>query len=175
MTENIDGWTEAIDGTDSHVPETLAGVLQYWAACQPERPALIDPLGTISYRELADMAGRAGRVLAGLGLRRDSRVALISSSGPTIARAFPGIASHVPCALIDPGSSAETCRELFQRLRIEAVAADRGGMPAARAATTSRPCQRCSASARAILAMWPAASSAKNWPCKSPALSRAET
>ena len=125
---------EARGGPNSSVPETLAGVLQYWAACQPDRPALIDPLGTVSYRELADMAARAGRVLAGLGLRRDSRVALISSSGPTIARAFPGIASHVPCALIDPGSSADTCRELFQRLRIEAVAADRGGMPAAREA-----------------------------------------
>ena len=130
----VNSWTEAPGAPSSEVPETLSGVLRYWAERQPDRPALIDPLGTVSYRELADMAARTGRLLAGLGLRRDSRVALVSSSGPAIARAFPAIASHVACALIDPETSAETCRELFQRLRIEAVAADRGGMPAAREA-----------------------------------------
>jgi benzoate-CoA ligase family protein len=55
-----------------------------------ERPAIVTPDRTVSYAELAAGVARAARLLDGLGLAREQRIALLLPDGPAFAYAFFG-------------------------------------------------------------------------------------
>src|SRR5262245_36335835 len=55
-----------------------------------ERPAIVTPDRTVSYAELAAGVARAARLLDGLGLAREQRIALLLPDGPAFAYVFFG-------------------------------------------------------------------------------------
>src|SRR5688500_3566500 len=54
------------------------------------RAAIVTPAGVTTYRELLQLAARAGNVLRGLGLEPEQRVALLLPDGVEWATAFFG-------------------------------------------------------------------------------------
>lgn len=119
--------------TEIFAPRVLADILRYWAARQPDRPALMDAMVTQTYGALAARVERIGRSLAALGLGRESRVALASQSPLATVQGIIAIASHATCAPLDPALSAASLQEFFERIQLRAVFTDDAGTPAAQA------------------------------------------
>ena len=111
---------------------TLGEAVAYWADLQPDRPALVDSLGTVTYNELAELADRTGQLLAAHDIGSDDVVAIVSTSAPATARALVGISCYSACAPLDPTLSADDLRVLFRRMRVAAVVADKDEAKAAK-------------------------------------------
>jgi amino acid adenylation domain-containing protein len=97
----------------------------------PDRPAIKDDDGELSYRELDALAGRAARALAELGVRRGDRVAIWLNKSTQAVAAMQGAlrigAAYVPVDPMSPSLRAET---IMRDCRISALVA-----PAQRART----------------------------------------
>jgi benzoate-CoA ligase family protein len=67
----------------------------------PDKPAVIGPLGAMTYRELAAEAGRWGNAFAAKGLQRGERIAFFLDDSPSFPAAFFGAvrAGFVPVLL----------------------------------------------------------------------------
>ena len=70
---------------------TLADPIEHARSCFGERTAVIDGERTFSYAELADRCARLAGALAGLGVQRGDRVALLSANGHRYLEAFFGL------------------------------------------------------------------------------------
>lgn len=64
------------------------GLLQDWAAVQPDKTALIDDAGTLSWGDLADMVERVAARLIDTGLERGQSVAILGTSTINYALVF---------------------------------------------------------------------------------------
>src|SRR5712691_959153 len=53
-----------------------------------DRPALVTPSGSVSYRQLQRLTDRAGRALRARGVEPEQRVAMLLSDGPAWAATF---------------------------------------------------------------------------------------
>jgi benzoate-CoA ligase len=99
--------------TYDRVPEefNIVPVLvdRHVAAGHGDRPAILTPDATITYAELAAGVNRAARLLQGLGLRMEERVALLLPDGPEFAYVFFGAmkAGMVPVPLSTLGTPAD--------------------------------------------------------------------
>ncbi len=103
----------------------------------PDRPAVIGPAGTLSYRQLCAEAARWGNAFAGFGLERGARIALFLDDTPAYPAAFFGAvrAGFVPVLLntasntdllafylADSGARIAVCEAAFaNRFGAEAV------------------------------------------------------
>jgi benzoate-CoA ligase len=79
-----------------------------------DRPAIVTPERTLTYRDLAAGVDRAARLLVRLGLRMEERVALLLPDGPEFAFAFFGAmkAGLVPVPLSTLGTPGEVAYAL---------------------------------------------------------------
>ena len=135
--------------TDSPVTESPATDIGLWtiAAQAPDRPAVIEPDGTVvSYAELAGRADQIGRGLRALGLRPGDCVAgMLPNSSAALALFFAAMetglyvvpvnwhlaAAEVAYILGDSGAAAFVADERFAA--VARAAADQAGIaPAAR-------------------------------------------
>lgn len=71
-----------------HRPPSLWALVEESAARVPEKQALGDPVRTVTFASLRDEVAMAAAYLAGLGVRRGERVALLLSGGVHFAVAF---------------------------------------------------------------------------------------
>jgi amino acid adenylation domain-containing protein len=90
----------------------------------PDRPAIKDESGDLSYRELDALAGRAGRALADLGVRPGDRVAIwLNKSAQAVAAMLGTLrigAAYVPVDAMSPSLRAAT---IMRDCRISALVA----------------------------------------------------
>ena len=63
-------------------------ILREWAAAQPDKPALLDEEGSITWRELADRVERIAARLVETGLERGQSVAILGTSTINYALVF---------------------------------------------------------------------------------------
>jgi long-chain acyl-CoA synthetase len=133
--------------TDSHVTESPVTATGLWtiAAQAPDRPAVIEPDGTVvSYAELAGRADQVGRGLRALGLRPGDCVAgMLPNRSAALALFFAAMetglyvvpvnwhlaAAEVAYILSDSGAAAFVADERFAA--VAAAAADQADIPPA--------------------------------------------
>ena len=90
----------------------------------PDRPAIKDATGELSYRELDALAGRAARALGQLGVRPGDRVAIWLNKSTQAVAAMQG-ALHVGAAYVpvDPMSPALRAATIMRDCRVRALVA----------------------------------------------------
>ena len=105
-------------------PETLLDLLQAAAGGAPaiggERRA------TLTYAGLHALRNRTVASLAGHGIDRSGRVAIVLPNGPEMAAAFVSIASCATAAPLNPAYRAEEFRFYLDDLRADALIVERG-------------------------------------------------
>ena len=85
--------TESRDAPGATRPETVPSLLAASAARTPSAAALLAPgRGSLDYQGLAAHVEELGRRLAGLGVAREDRVAVVLPNGPEAVTAF--LAAH---------------------------------------------------------------------------------
>lgn len=90
-------------GTPDQPFTSLGQLLDHQAALRPDALALHAPgREPTGYRHLRDRVVLTGRTLAGLGVGRGSRVALVLPNGPDLALAFLAVAAHATAAPLNP-------------------------------------------------------------------------
>ena len=100
---------------------------------RPNAPAILAPgLGALDYRGLDSTVAEVGAALARLGVKQDSRIALVCSNGPGAATAFLGIAAHTACAPLNPAYRAAEFEFYLADLGPAAVVVEAGLESAAR-------------------------------------------
>jgi acyl-CoA synthetase (AMP-forming)/AMP-acid ligase II/aryl carrier-like protein len=94
-------------------PETLRDLIAAAARERPDAPAILAPgLAPTSYARLLELVDGTRRALAGMGLGRSDRVALVQPNGPQAATAFLAVAGGAVCAPLNP-AYGETELEFF--------------------------------------------------------------
>jgi oxalate---CoA ligase len=88
---------------DNETAETIGALVEESASRSPEGPAILaldrSPLG---YAALAGLIGGVAAALAGRGIGREDRVALVVENGPEAATAFLSLAAGAACAPLNP-------------------------------------------------------------------------
>jgi fatty-acyl-CoA synthase len=87
-------WLKAIELTsriEAEPSRLFADVVEEWAARQPDRPALVSDVQTLSYRALAERINRYARWALSAGLKRGDTVCLIMPTRPDYVAAWLGI------------------------------------------------------------------------------------
>jgi benzoate-CoA ligase family protein len=74
----------------STMANAVSAILDDSIGVAADRPAIVGPDGTTTYRELLALAGRAGNALRGLGVEPEQRVALLLPDGVEWAAVFLG-------------------------------------------------------------------------------------
>jgi long-chain acyl-CoA synthetase len=69
------------------LPERISDVVEPWAKCSPDRPALIEPAGSWTYQKLASVITETQAWLVGSGVRPGDRVMIVCEN----CRAFVAI------------------------------------------------------------------------------------
>lgn len=122
--------------------ETLHALVERAAERHPDRPAVISPDATLSYRALLDLSARWAGALAAAGVRPGDRVGLYQPKSPTGVAQLIGIlragAAYVP---VDPNAPPDRAFHVFDHAEVVAVLA--AGRPRdallARGAELGRP------------------------------------
>ena len=87
-------WLKAIELTsriEAHPRRLFADIVEDWAARQPDRPALVSDVETLSYRALADRVNRYARWALSAGICAGDTVCLFMQGGPDYVAAWLGI------------------------------------------------------------------------------------
>src|SRR5262244_1564945 len=87
-------WLKAIELTsriEAEPRRLFADVVEDWAARQPERPALVSDVETLTYRALAERINRYARWARSAGIKRGDTVCLIMPTRPDYVAAWLGI------------------------------------------------------------------------------------
>ena len=87
-------WLKAIELTsriEAEPSRLFADVVEDWAARQPDRPALVSDVRTLTYRALAERINRYARWALSIGIRRGDTVCLIMPARPDYVAAWLGI------------------------------------------------------------------------------------
>ena len=110
---------------DTQMAERLAGefgsfaqVLAEWAGAQPDKPALVDERGALSWAELADRVERIAARLQAEGLERGQSVAILGTSSIEYALVF--------LAAVRAGGVAAPLTTSASREQLEGMATDSG-------------------------------------------------
>ncbi len=115
--------------------QTFDKVLLHWADQTPDAAALAGPgQSDLSYRDLYEIFDESRLVLAGNGIDRNDRVALVHSGGAEMAAAAIGISSLAAVAPFSPAMSAGEFYLHFQDKKIRALALESALPSAAREA-----------------------------------------
>jgi len=119
------------EGPDSG---TVRGLLDGVARGNPGAPAILAPGRTpLSFGALAALVDRTVAFLAGRGLGRGDRVAVVLRNGPEMAAAFLSIASRAGCAPLNPDYREAEFGFYLADLRAAALVVERGVDSPARA------------------------------------------
>jgi acyl-CoA synthetase (AMP-forming)/AMP-acid ligase II len=117
-------------------PTTVDAVL---AAGADEAPALGAPgRDSLSYAGLRALAARTGSALAGAGIGRQDRVAIVLPNGPDMAAAFLSVACHAVTAPLNPAYKREEFDFYLGDLGARALIVQAGIDTPARAAAAAR-------------------------------------
>src|SRR6201994_967615 len=87
-------WLKAIELTsriEAEPSRLFADVVADWAVRQPDRPALVSDVQTLSYRALAERINRYARWALSAGIKRGDTVCLIMPARPDYVAAWLGI------------------------------------------------------------------------------------
>lgn len=115
---------------------TLTGILEHGA---PDRPALIVPDGpTWTYAALKREVAKIADTLAGLGVERKDRVALVLPNGAEAILCFLGAAAVTTVAPLNPAYTEDEFRFYLEDTGAHVMLVPAGGAEAARAALGDR-------------------------------------
>ncbi|HKY92615.1 MAG TPA: long-chain-fatty-acid--CoA ligase [Nevskiaceae bacterium] len=78
---------------------SLADIPRYWARVAPERTALIDPLGTRTFRELDEVSNRIGAAIRASGIAQNGHVGFLGKNSSRYFELLFG-ASKAGCAIV---------------------------------------------------------------------------
>lgn len=90
------------------LPESLAQV----AERQPDRPAVVDGAGTLTYRQLLDLIGRLGAAIRRSGPAASPIGIYLPDSGTYAAALFAGLLADRPCVPLDTANPAARNAEI---------------------------------------------------------------
>jgi acyl-CoA synthetase (AMP-forming)/AMP-acid ligase II len=104
---------------------TLAGLLEAGAARYPDRIALVDDEGELTYRELRTQARLTARVLASRGIGENSRVGIMARNGrgfliPLAAKGYLGFTVF----LLNVGASKQQLLGIAEEHHLDLIFAD---------------------------------------------------
>ena len=105
-------------------PETILDLLQAGAAGAPAVGG--EGRASLTYDGLRALRDRTAASLAGYGVGRGGRVAIVLPNGPEMAAAFIAIASCATTAPLNPAYRAEEFRFYLDDLRADALIVERG-------------------------------------------------
>ncbi|WP_326698422.1 non-ribosomal peptide synthetase [Streptomyces sp. NBC_01754] len=123
-----------------HQPFTHLGqLLDHQAALRPDAAALHAPgRRPTGYRQLRDRVALTGRTLAGLGVGRGSRVALVLPNGPELALAFLAVAAHATAAPLNPAYKEQEFAFYLDDMGTDALLVEEGSDSSAVAVAKER-------------------------------------
>ncbi len=118
--------------TDRAQAVTLPSLLSYWAACSPERPAILAPgRSPLSYGDLRRHVELLSGQLRASGIGSRDRVAVVVPNGPEAAVSFLAAGSAAACAPLNPAYKVGEFESYLRDLQAKALVADAEQCPAA--------------------------------------------
>lgn len=108
-------------------PRSIPELIRAHVERDPDGVALLAPdRAPMSYRQLETQMSSVGRLLRGVGVKRNDRVALIAAPGLETAVATVAIASAAVCVPVNPGSRPDEVKALLARSKARAVVSPPG-------------------------------------------------